>query len=377
MTIGPSGSFDSATPVPTPHGWTPHGELTVGSEVYARDGSITTITATLPGRVEPLFEVEFRNGETISCTSDQRWPMGEFRGIGRVSRISTIAEMLKVGLIYERRLTSGRTKATRGGVARWRGEPSPAVFGHHVDAGLPPYVLGYWLGDGDRDGPRITAHQADLPSLRYQFAVEGVPLGEPKRTHGETIRVRFGSRGIAMKALRDGNLYMNKHVPSEMLRASLPQRWDLLQGLVDSDGSVGQNGVVEVSLSDPGLAGGVIELAKSLGLMPTASVNRSYLNGEEYRMRTRIKFTPRLDEAVCRLPRKLERTRRPRRHTNPFSRSRTVVAVEPVGPSSTSSVVVEDGSHQYLVGRDFLVACDANPGGIPGADHGRESGPTS
>ena len=41
---GSKGPIVHSTPVMTPDGWTTHGELKVGSKVFAEDGSVTTVT---------------------------------------------------------------------------------------------------------------------------------------------------------------------------------------------------------------------------------------------------------------------------------------------------------------------------------------------
>jgi hypothetical protein len=364
---GAKGPIANDTPVPTPIGWVRHGELAPGTLVYAADGTPTRVLDVHEEVLEPCYEVTFRNGEKVVCTGSHRWPMAEFRGDGRVNRIVSVEEMLAAGVVYERRLTSGRTKATRAGVARWRGLPSPALQGVTCEFPVPPYVLGYWLGDGDSDQPRITAHRDDLESLREQFEAEGMPLGEAKPTHGETFRVRFGARGVAKAALRDAGLLMAKHIPAELQRSSVEQRWALLQGLVDSDGTVSKGGNVEISLSDPRLAADVFELAVGLGLMPTKSVSASSFRGQAYLPRTRIKFTPTAAEIVSRLPRKLERTGQPRRHAVPFSRSRTVVSIERVPSVPARCITVEHESHQYVVGDRSLVTCNTGKDPFGGA----------
>src|SRR5699024_11691321 len=124
---------------------------------------------------------------------------------------------------------------------------------------------------------------------------------------------------------------------------------------VDSDGHVAKNGQVEISLLDNQLADDVFELAVSLGLMPTFTTGKTSFNGKVYGDRKRIRFTPMDGEVVSRLPRKFERTVRKRKHSVPFSRSRTIVAIERVESQLARCITVEDELDVYLV-VDWIVS---------------------
>src|SRR5699024_7220323 len=58
---GSKGPIVHSTPVMTPDGWTTHGELKVGSKVFAEDGSVTTVTDLRPEVLEPTYRVKFRD----------------------------------------------------------------------------------------------------------------------------------------------------------------------------------------------------------------------------------------------------------------------------------------------------------------------------
>src|SRR5690606_36231752 len=95
------------------------------------------------------------------------------------------------------------TKASKGGVGRWRVHASPVIDGPTVDLPISPYVLGYWLGDGDSDCPRITVGDEDLSFVLHQLAAEGVAVGvaeptnapPPAHLRGATPLVRAAPAG--------------------------------------------------------------------------------------------------------------------------------------------------------------------------------------
>ena len=341
--------------IPTPNGWRRHGDLRVGDQVFALDGSITDVV-DLPFRGnEASYRITFNDGTHADAAATHRWDVDEFTGRGRERVTLTTQEMFDRGVVFERPLSRGKTKATSGNVNRFRTLLTPELEGPEEDLGIDPYILGYWLGDGDKTQPGITCGEDDLEHLLEQFAAADIEHSEPYHTHGRTYFVRFG-KGWARQALRDLGVLGSKHIPVKALRMSAPQRWALLQGLMDSDGSINKQGGAELSLSDPLLAEGAVELIRSLGMQPKVSVNESRLYGVRHRDRTRIKFTPQPGEIPFRLERKRERLKKPgtATHSVPFSRSRTIVSIEPIGHRDVGCITVAHPSHQYLVGEAMV-----------------------
>jgi len=67
--------------------------------------------------------------------------------------------------------------------------------------------------------------------------------------------------------LRAAGVLMNKHIPAIYLRASYAQRLALLQGLMDTDGTINASGASEIDLCHKPLADGLLELIRSLGIL--------------------------------------------------------------------------------------------------------------
>ena len=354
---GAKGPIAHDTPVMTPSGWVRHGDLKVGSKVYASDGSVTQVTDLRPEVEEPTYRVRFSDRAEVVCTGSHRWPVDVAGHHGRKRAIKTVDEMLDEGLTFDRPLTTGKTKATRAGYARFRALPSPVVRGRKADFGLDPYVFGYWLGDGDSAGARLVAHQDDMTHLLAEMDRLGVNHGDPRATHGETQRVSFG-RGTAQLWLRKIGVLGRKRIPQRLLRASVEQRWAMLAGLVDSDGYVDKTGQVCIALSDPDLAADVFELAVSLGLMPRQTTRDYVLPGDRVRTSTAVRFTPQPGDPASRLPRKQSRLKTAGAHSQPFSRSRTIVAIEPVATTPARCITVAHESHEYLVGEQNIPTCN-------------------
>jgi hypothetical protein len=341
-------------------------DVQVGDLLIDERGEPTrVVAATEVMHDRPCYRVTFRDGSSVVADAEHLWPMDEFTGASRRRVLVTTEDMLNAGVRYERPLTQGRTKCTTSGVARWRTLPTPPLDNSDVKLPLPPYLLGYWLGDGDRDCPRVTIHRDDISAFLSKCEQLGVEAGEPSPTHGETFRIRFGGapgrggvvgrngKGWATAALREAGLLFNKHIPPQAMRASYKQRLELLRGLMDSDGTIDSKGKIELCLTDQRLACEAMELMRTLGLYPRMKASDAVLHGQVVGTRYRINVTAYSDEPIFSLPRKASRMR-PRGSQMPYSQARTVVSIEPVESVPVRCVSVSGPSSLYLAGEGLV-----------------------
>jgi hypothetical protein len=340
------------TPLATPSGWTTMGDVRVGDELVDEHGTPTTVVGlsdVMHGR--PCYRVTFRDGTSVVADAGHLWPMDEFHGSRKRRRVTVTTEQL-ADVTFARPLTTGKTRASRSGVARWRTLPTPIIDGPEVDLPIPAYLLGYWLGDGDSDCPRLTVHHGDVPHVLGQMDLLGIEYGGQQPTGPNTSRIRFG-HGWAHRALREAGLLHNKHVPAVVMRASYKQRLDVLRGLLDSDGTVSKIGAIEFCVTSRRLAEGFVELARTLGLYPRMRHSDAVLNGRAVGDRYRVCLTAYADQQVFALPRKAARLK-DRPAAIPYSHVRTVVAVEPVDPVPVRCVTVSGPSSLYLAGEGLV-----------------------
>ena len=75
------------TPVPTPKGWTTHGQLKVGDVVFGPDGKTTKVVAVSPEDLADM-RVEFNTKEVIYCHENHDWTFHD-RQSGRTLTKST------------------------------------------------------------------------------------------------------------------------------------------------------------------------------------------------------------------------------------------------------------------------------------------------
>ena len=211
---------------------------------------------------------------------------------------------------------------------------------------IDPYVLGVWLGDGNRDAAVVnasTAHggedaafvSAQITGAGYRLGAWGVKPG----TNGGW----FGVSGLTSQ-LRALGVLGDKHVPDAYLYAAPAQRLALLQGLMDTDGTTGEAGRVTFSTADKALAEQVLWLACSLGQKPVAH-QVPYPPGRggsgiEYR----LWWTA--TAPVFRMPRKLARLSTT---STAGLHARMLVRADPAPVQPMRCLTVDSPSSMYLV----------------------------
>lgn len=337
------------TPVPTPRGWTTMGELREGDEVLGTDGRPCRVVATSGVFTDhDCYELEFSNGERVVADAGHQWVTYSLKDEAwRARTTEEIASSI-----------SSRSDGARNHSLRM----PEALDLPEADLPVAPYTLGAWLGDGTSAAAQITFDPADVEIARG-IQSDGWPLREKVRKgRAVTFAISSGDRsqevrnnGLAAK-LRALGVLGNKHIPAAYLRASFAQRLALLQGLMDTDGTVSKNGRCLVfTTTNPRLARGFEELLATFGVKFSSRTRRMTCSGRPVDgIAHCVQFMAFRDELpVFRLARKLVRMRTSGRLRR---RSRTVqvVAARKVPSVPVKCISVDSADRQFLFGRTML-----------------------
>ena len=335
------------TPIATPNGWTTQGEIQVGDELFDENGNICRVTAKSEIFYNRrCYEVKTDDGASVIADENHEWSV-RLHGTGQYK---AIAKPDYVGKTGPKPSKDGRQIHTTEFLAKSRSKKAQLQLAQSLDlpdASLPidPYVLGVWLGDGNSDGARITTHPDDIEILTRVASTGYTVERKGYMRYAITGSDKWKRNGLHSD-LRKANLLNNKHIPFEYFRASHRQRLALLQGLVDTDGSVNENGLIEFCNTNPNLAFGVQELVHSLGVKANISESRATLNGKDCGPKWRVVFY--IQDGAY-LERKRERTRNGVR-----TPSRYLIVTE-TSSVPTQCIQVDSPSHLYLAGKGLLV----------------------
>jgi phage terminase large subunit-like protein len=330
------------TPIPTPEGWTTMLELEVGDEVLNGQGLPTLVRAVTPVRLEESYEIGFSDGATIVAGRDHLWEVEDARNHYKTTVRST-AEMAAYPYVKD---AKGRPYSPR-----WR----VRLVGRHVDAApdLPvdPYVLGAWLGDGTRIHGRVTNADSELWA---EIEARGYELGciPPSRGPRSRVQTLLGPKPV----LRQLEILDNKHIPPMYLVASEQERWELLQGLIDTDGTVLEEGWVLFWNTNPRLVYDVRRLVWSLGLACIQREDRALLNGQDYGPRYALEIPCDARHPVTRLPRKRARMRDKGKRCD----HRRIRSIVPVGEELVRCIAVDAKDSIFLAGEAMIPTHNCN-----------------
>ena len=150
-------------------------------------------------------------------------------------------------------------------------------FDHRSRLLLPPYLLGVVLGDGGLTS-RVDVTTQD-PEIREMVERETARLGDSVHTYpckNGVVQLRIHrarGRGGAetRRRLRKLGLFPiaceDRFVPDPYRRGSVRERRELLAGLIDTDGSVSPQGLIDITWKSRRLTEDAAFVARTLGFM--------------------------------------------------------------------------------------------------------------
>ena len=215
-----------STPVLTPDGWRPIGELVIGDLVICSSGEPTPVIGVYPQGEKDIYRVTAQDGASTLCSGDHLWSVAtrDDRRRGKPMRVLTTAEM------------AGNLRAAHYHRYELPLHSRPVCFPEQ-DVPLDPYALGLMLGDGCLTG-------STTPSLVSNRA--GAASNVATVTRSET-----------------------QIIPDAYLFNSGGVRLAVLQGILDAHGELQteRGGIcrIQYSPTSPGLRDGVRFLVQSLG----------------------------------------------------------------------------------------------------------------
>lgn len=216
-----------------------------------------------------------------------------------------------------------------------------------ADLPLDPWLLGAWLGDGTSVHPQITSGEQDIAYLTGRIDALGLTCLVGRYGDSKAPRAYIhGIRGI----LRKLEVLGNKHIPEQYMLASEHQRRQLLAGLMDTDGTIGNSHQASICGVRLELMRQILQLVRSLGYRATWNETRNQFGPVYW-----VKFSARHGESPFDMPRKRDLFEA-RAATGSIQNLRlnAIVAIEPVESVPVRCITVAHESALYVVGEGFV-----------------------
>jgi hypothetical protein len=354
----------NGTKVLTESGWANIESLMIGDMVANDDGTFYPVKGVFPQGERAIYRITFSDRTSIDCDIDHIWSIKN----RNQKRFNLKWNTLTTREIIQNGLRSG------GGRKFFIPITKPIVYPHRDNLPIDPYTMGVLIGDGCFRNSSIglttdseIMGRMILPrdiSIKIVKILDCGYVASGYLTHSGQSK-KYG-RNTLLNSIREigmgGYLSKQKFIPNEYMYASVPQRWALIQGLMDTDGSFSSgrssdSGVLTYSTTSNQLADNFRQLIQSMGgtCCITEEVSPTYYyKGEKkfgstaYRMV--IKLHPDLGNPF-RLTRKAEKYNPGNHVKTPY---RGISSIKYVGMDDATCISV-DSPNKLFVAENHIV----------------------
>ncbi|QDJ97225.1 putative DNA helicase/terminase [Aeromonas phage D6] len=250
--------------VKIPGGWTTMGEIKKGDIVTAWDGTPTEVLEIYPQGVKDIYEFTFSDGRKAEAGLEHLWKVFDCSKRPHLrDEVITTEEII-------RRLGKAQPRLY---IPLLKPEVTP-----DVELPLDPWVYGAMLGDGCMVQNRCTFTNDDpfvVNKLRERVGDTHKVMPLPNKKRYEFFLTPKFHDGISFGKLLslsmiDRATACDKKIDERYMNASQEQKWELIRGLMDTDGSAevarkGDSGCPTFNTSSETLAKQMQELIWSLG----------------------------------------------------------------------------------------------------------------
>ena len=334
----------------TPTGFVKMGDLKVGDYVMNPNGSPIRIEDIVEQGVQEVYEVEFQDGRVVRCGANHLWATCRN---GKKFYIMPTKEYMK------RKLTQG----SPGKLHYPYKVPNinPLKF-NNQSIPVDPYVLGVLLGDGYICGSSVQFSTADqfiveelskrLPDYKIrkdQWAEYKYSIISNSKDRVNLLNRQLKQLGVKVKA-------QYKFIPEIYKTASIEERFELIRGLMDTDGSITNGAATFVSTSER-LIDDLIFVLRSLGIRCHKSkkiegrIGVEFSNGYKSNTLPHWELTITTQEDIFKLPRKAEKIRKDRKYNyNGIG----IKAIRKTGLFEKQRCICVDNENHLYITKDFI-----------------------
>ena len=242
----------------TPDGYKLMGEIQIGDKLINPEGGYANVTGLYPQGKMDIYRVTFSDGSFTECTAHHLWevysPLRKWKG--RPRYVKPLYQIMDEPL----------THSNSGNFQVFIPMVKPVEF---QKRSLPvhPYLVGVLLGDGGLSTNSVVLTSAGDEILNYvrEYLPHPVMLKPSGNNYGWRLSVgRTNTGNPLIDHIRNlglmGHRSYEKFIPNDYLYSDSADRLALLQGLLDTDGTVANTIGVDYLTTSLELAKGVKEL---------------------------------------------------------------------------------------------------------------------
>lgn len=337
----------------TPSGYKLMGDIKVGDTVVDGTGHTTTVTGVFPQGVKPVYRITLQDRTSFEVSSEHLNSIYWYDRHNKcdVDEVVTTEELIRMLEATAKHAHPKKYRIRIPQIDCWD------------DADLPidPYLMGVLLGDGGLTGAtlKLTVSEPDIkqkvthilskigyelrPHSAIDYSISRIDRKHTTQFTPDDINLWQLLKGYGLRCLST-----EKHIPVDYLHASVSQRLQLLQGLIDTDGHIAiKGGAVEFSTSSPQLSEDFAYLVRSLGMRDTVVTRPSgyRVGGVYHECSMSFRHCLKVANGVPFYSSEKHTSRYKERQNPPL---RVIKSVEYVGDKECQCIMVDSPVHTYI-----------------------------
>lgn len=292
---GSGKAVPNSTIIPTPEGWKRVDEVKVGDYLFDKEGKPTKVLGVYPQGEKDVYEITFGDGRKAKCSIDHIWSVNR--------RTWRDSQQFKNYTLKEILEDKWQIIDKRGHKSHNFSIPcSKAVNYSKRTLKVNPYLFGVFLGDGCCTKKALTLSSNDeeivhnIMNILNAYEVHKEKSSYNWRFHKE---LNNNSCFQTKEILGEYEKFIccfsyEKSIPDDFKYSSIEDRYELIQGLMDTDGSITRaDGRYHVNFTTTSskLRDDFIEVMGSLGYICTYRTDKrsdKYTHGEAYEVKINI-----------------------------------------------------------------------------------------
>lgn len=273
----------------TPDGYVRNGDLQIGDEVLNSYGGVSRVTGIYDRGKQACYKITFTDDTSVVCDKDHLWNVIDHQTTSKKWQTLNTETLFKLGV-----------QRSGGCGCRWEIPIAEPVQFAPRKVKIDPWLLGVLLGDGTFTKQEVSVSNTEEDILeRVQKAANCKVYHRKGR-----VSMILCDKGSLHYRLADYGLHgchsWEKFIPKDYIYNSVDVRLKVLQGLIDTDGSI-DGTTVSVTSTSKKLMEDCLEIVQSLGgtghISPRTTkytYNGEKMEGREsYRLHLKLyKFDP-------------------------------------------------------------------------------------
>lgn len=342
-------------------------DITVGHAIFGEDGTLHKVIEKFDRGERDIYRVEFQDGTSTECCNEHLWTVYDHKD--KLNKTITTEEILNLGLTFE--YSKIRAPQWRFDIPVTKAIDIKSKNNYLID----PYILGYLLGDGhisrkaclsitvcDDDAAETIPYINSLLPVGYVCEKKaGKYIYNLKLANNNGIKLIKGNFKNQLKTqlgvygLLDTSSF-TKFIPECYKHTTIKNRLKILQGLMDTDGTVSKQakGGCQISYSTVSeqLAEDLAFLTESLG--GTCSIRKR--KGKSYTYNGEKRYGSSWYNCTLRLPANINPFHLSRKRLlyeklkNSYQRApyRNIKGITYIGKKHCYCIMTDNPTHLYL-----------------------------